>query len=113
MYDRNGDGRIARDEVPQQFQLVVGEGPPTANVQNPNMPVVQPGLPAPPPPAKPARGPAWFRKMDVNGDGDVSPREWLGTKEEFKRIDKDGDGLISLEEAEAYDAEMRAKQGGK
>jgi Ca2+-binding EF-hand superfamily protein len=114
MYDRNGDGRIARDEVPQQFQLVVGEGPPTANVQNPNMLVVRQGGPgAPPPPAKPARGPAWFRKMDVNGDGDVSPREWLGTKEEFKRIDKDGDGLISLEEAEAYDAEMRAKPGGK
>ena len=43
--------------------------------------------------------PAWFRRMDRNGDGDVSPREWLGTEEDFKRLDADGDVLISPEEA--------------
>ena len=52
---------------------------------------------------KPA-GPAWFRKMDRNGDGDVSPREFLGTPEDFKRIDADGDGLIDAREAERADA---------
>jgi hypothetical protein len=56
------------------------------------------------------RGPLWFRKMDLNGDGDVSPREFLGTQEEFRRIDADGDGLISVEEAERYDALMREKK---
>ena len=55
------------------------------------------------------RGPAWFRKMDRNADGDVSPREWLGTEEEFRKIDTDGDGLISPEEAERYD-ELLKKQ---
>ena len=53
------------------------------------------------------RGPTWFVKMDRNGDGDVSPAEWLGRKEDFDAIDTGKDGLISLEEAEAYDAKMR------
>jgi Ca2+-binding EF-hand superfamily protein len=42
----------------------------------------------------------WFRKMDRNRDGDISPREWLGTAEDFRKLDADGDGLISPEEAE-------------
>jgi hypothetical protein len=46
--------------------------------------------------------------MDRNGDGDVSPREFLGSREDFRRIDADGDGLISAEEAERYDAAVRA-----
>jgi Ca2+-binding EF-hand superfamily protein len=44
-------------------------------------------------------GPAWFRAMDRNGDGYVSPREFLGTPEQFRKLDADGDGLISPEEA--------------
>ena len=39
---------------------------------------------------KPVSAPAWFLKMDRNGDGDISPREWLGTEEEFRMIDTDG-----------------------
>ena len=46
-------------------------------------------------------GPLWFRKMDRNGDGDVSPREFLGTLEDFRKIDTDGDGLIDAQEAAA------------
>jgi hypothetical protein len=47
--------------------------------------------------------------MDRNGDGDVSLREWLGTREQFDAIDTDRDGLISVEEAEAYDTRARRK----
>ena len=50
------------------------------------------------------RGPLWFQKMDRNRDGDVSRKEFLGTDEQFKQIDTDGDGLISLEEAQRYDS---------
>ena len=37
-------------------------------------------------------------------------KEWLGTEEEFKKIDADGDGLISAEEAERYDELLKKRQ---
>lgn len=55
----------------------------------------------------PTKGPLWFRKMDRNGDGDVSRAEFLGTKEQFDAIDLDKDGLITLAEAEAFDKKAR------
>jgi hypothetical protein len=45
--------------------------------------------------------------MDRNGDGDVSRGEFLGSKDDFDRIDADHDGLISLDEAEAFDQKVR------
>jgi hypothetical protein len=59
------------------------------------------------PPPEPKAGPLWFRKMDRNGDGFVSRREFPGSDEMFNRIDTDGDGLISVEEAIKADALVR------
>lgn len=67
-----------------------------ANFVNPNQVTV------------PQKGPTWFRKMDRNGDGDVSRLEFLGTRAEFDAIDTDHDGLISLYEAEAHETRARA-----
>jgi Ca2+-binding EF-hand superfamily protein len=48
-----------------------------------------------------AIGPIWFRRMDRNNDGDLTWNEFLGPREVFHRIDKDGDGLIDPQEAAA------------
>ncbi len=48
---------------------------------------------------KPGDAPAWFGRMDRNGDGDVSLKEFLGPLELFRKLDADGDGLISAAEA--------------
>jgi Ca2+-binding EF-hand superfamily protein len=107
-FDREGTGAVGRDQLPLQYEIQVGRG----SLNN----IVQPGAPrgavagAPSAPRS-QRGPLWFRKMDVNGDGDVSLREFLGSIEDFRRIDTDGDGLISVEEAEKADAWFRARQG--
>ena len=36
--------------------------------------------------------------MDANGDGEISPREFLGTKSQFDAMDANGDGLLDVEE---------------
>jgi Ca2+-binding EF-hand superfamily protein len=106
------DGLISRADIPRQYLLSVG----APQNQNPRGMPVDPGgrmRPDNPRPSAPQRGPLWFRKMDLNGDGDVSEREFLGSKEDFRRIDTDGDGLISVEEAEKADEWFRQKLGQK
>jgi Ca2+-binding EF-hand superfamily protein len=109
-WDRDGDGQIARNEIPHEFHLRLSQGP-TAD----SVPLAD-GAVIPLPSgeritrANTRRGPLWFQKMDRNGDGEISLREWLGSKEDFRRIDTNGDGIISLEEAERADAQFR-KQG--
>ncbi|MBY0526604.1 MAG: hypothetical protein K2R98_24625 [Gemmataceae bacterium] len=100
-WDRDGRGFITRDDIPTQLQLKVSHGPPNVgNLGNSRGPFTNPVT-------APTKGPMWFRKMDRNADGVVSAREWLGTAEEFKRVDTNGDGSIDLDEAERYDAATR------
>jgi Ca2+-binding EF-hand superfamily protein len=105
-WDKDGKGYITKTEVPHQFELQLSRGQPGGSLQIAEG-VVIPVRGAEPRLAAATKGPLWFQRMDRNGDGYVSPREFLGTREDFQRIDTDGDGLISPEEAERADAWMR------
>ena len=48
--------------------------------------------------------------MDTNRDGDLSRREFLGSDEDFKKLDADADGLISAKEAEAAEKIWASKK---
>jgi Ca2+-binding EF-hand superfamily protein len=104
VWDSDQTSRITRRQVPRQFQLVLSYGQSRAQ-----LPMFEPGFAGLPMVRDLARGPLWFRKMDRNGDGDVSQTEFLGTSEQFRRIDSDGDGLIDANEAERADKEFRKK----
>jgi len=96
-WDRNGDGLIRSDEIPHHFQLSIGRGQITAVGMSAFSAA---GMMAPPVTQAPAAGPAWFRKMDRNRDGDISRREFLGPRAQFERLDRDHDGLIDAAEAD-------------
>jgi Ca2+-binding EF-hand superfamily protein len=101
-WDAGKSGRIARKEIPQQFQLLLSYGSSRA-VSAEFTQGVSPFRDR-------SRGPLWFRKMDRNGDGDISQAEFLGTMEQFRRLDADGDGLIDLTEAERADESIRKRK---
>lgn len=94
--DANHDGRLSAGEIPQQVVLELSRNTPGGAVAErrsirggDRVRVV----------AK--RGPSWFQKMDRNDDGEVSPREFLGASDLFERFDRDRDGVIDVNEAEA------------
>jgi len=111
-YDLGRKGFITRAELPHGYRLTVRRGPSGSSADPYSALLTQIygiGAPADEPNELTA-GPAWFRKMDRNRDGDVSRREWLGSEERFRQIDTDGDGLISAEEAQRYDDEQRRQK---
>jgi Ca2+-binding EF-hand superfamily protein len=95
-WDRNGDSRIAADEIPHVYQLTLGRGQ-LAGIGNPGIAFSGNREMAGREPAN--AGPNWFRRMDRNRDGDISPREFRGPKAQFDRLDRDKDGLIDASEA--------------
>jgi Ca2+-binding EF-hand superfamily protein len=96
-----GEEGVRRDQVPRQFHLTAGRGG-SGGFFGP----VLLGSQRTGPPTTPTAGlrcPRWFRGMDRNSDNYLSPREFLGSPDLFRRLDTDGDGLISVEEAERAD----------
>src|SRR5262249_15710703 len=83
VWDRNGHGFLTRAEFPRQFLITVSQGHSQVTDRGSGAPGYGPAARAP----MSARGPLWFRHMDRNGDGDVSRREFLGSSEDFKRLD--------------------------
>jgi EF hand len=60
--------------------------------------------------------PAWFTRLDTDGDGQVGLYEWRaggGDLEEFNRMDVNGDGLLTAEEYLQWkkETDLAAKKG--
>ena len=108
-WDRNGAGCITRADVPRQFLLTFSQGRAGGSSNMVGAPGYGPALRS----VARSRGPLWFRKMDRNRDGDLSRREFLGTAAQFRLLDTDGDGFISVEEAEAADRRLRTNRVGQ
>ncbi|MGE5191685.1 MAG: hypothetical protein ACM3U2_04230 [Deltaproteobacteria bacterium] len=97
--DRDGDGFLGGAEMSYNLTLELSRGGPRA-AQTAVL-----GLRGPVEPQVKAerKGPAWFLKMDRNRDGDVSLLEFLGSRQKFAELDRDGDGLLSSDEAAALE----------
>ena len=95
--DRNHDERIAQSELESRYRLTFSFGrnmefSPTGNATT---------MPTTPRLRSQNAGPIWYRRMDRNLDGDISWREFLGSREQFIQLDQNADELIDLNEANA------------
>ena len=98
--DVNKDGEFTKDEVSRQFTMTVSQGN-MAYYRTTGGGFNRPLQVGNPINRTSTNAPTWFRKMDVNGDGDVSSREFLGSATLFNEFDTDNDTLISPTEAVA------------
>jgi len=98
--DRDGDGTAEVGDLPQRFDVTLARRPSTAAARRP-----QPGMMATPRPAPP--GPTWAVAMDSNADGLISRREFLGSAEQFTKLDANQDDFVDRDEAARADQQGR------
>lgn len=95
--DRNHDERVAQSELESRYRLTFSFGRNQTFDRDPgsmNAPVT-PRL------HSQGTGPTWYRRMDRNLDGDITWREFLGSREQFDQLDVNSDEMIDLAEASA------------
>lgn len=88
--DKNGDGQVRPSEIPDNISVSIGRGG--------GQPFLAVALTPPVMPASRPDVPAWFLRMDVNADGELGPREFLGDAGRFHQLDTDGDGFVTSSE---------------
>jgi hypothetical protein len=96
--DGNGDGALRDDELPYVMIVAFVRGEPLGERSFTL-------LPRRARPSVDEAAPAWFVHADLNRDGDVSRREFLGSLEKFAALDASGDGYIDAAEAAAVGGE--------
>lgn len=97
-FDEDGDGRLQADELPYSMIVAFSRGE-AANERSFYVPRV--------PKLSTITNDQqnWFVHADLNGDGDVSRREFLGSADQFAALDTSGDGFVSADEAAAATAD--------
>jgi EF hand len=93
--DKDDDQIIGGNEIPEAVSVSFALGSVPGNIVE--RPVGVPTLAG----RAVNTGPEWFTRMDRNGDGDVTLKEFLGSEDDFKRLDTSGDGLLDPQEARA------------
>jgi hypothetical protein len=89
--DKNADGELTSDELPEVLLIGLARG----SLENADATFAPPPVIARGPNTK---APRWFTAMDANQDGAISRREFLGSLENFRDLDKDANGLLDVEE---------------
>ncbi len=107
-HDRDGDSELAPPEIAGSYSIDFELGKPRLFIDDRGMMAPAEMSSQVIPNTNALSGPEWFRKMDRNRDGDVSRREFLGPIAVFKKIDTDGDQLLSLDEAKTADSKPTA-----
>jgi len=91
--DADFDGEVSVDEIPVKLSIRIIRGLPQMGQSQYARPPATPRAPE-------ADMPRWFVRMDANGDGAISRREFLGTSEQFKELDLDDDDFVESDEVQ-------------
>jgi hypothetical protein len=89
--DADGDSLVAAAELPYAMIVAFLRAEPPGGQSF--------YVPAAPQPPSAAEAPAWFAAADLNQDGDVSSREFLGSAAQFASLDANADGFVDAPEA--------------
>lgn len=94
-FDRNRDERVAQSELESRYRLTFSFGRNQTFARDANTM----NAPLTPRLRSQGTGPTWYRRMDRNLDGDITWREFLGSREQFDQLDVNSDEMIDLAEA--------------
>lgn len=103
--DVGADGNVSVDEIPVKLSIGIVRGLPPMGAAPYTTPPAAPKEPEP-------NIPRWFTRMDANGDGSISRREFLGTSEQFEELDLDGDQFVDSDELPQPDTSGKSATSG-